>query len=147
MHGVLEFAPRAQGSETRPAPALGAVSGAVVVLLRLEGLTALAAALAAYAHLGASWIVFAALFLAPDLAMAGYFRGPRLGALVYNLAHTYLAPLALGAAGWALGSAAAQALALVWIAHIGFDRALGFGLKYPTGFGHSHLGRFGRAAS
>ncbi len=79
--------------------------------------------------------------------MAGYLVGPRLGAAAYNLAHATVAPLALGAAGLALGSAAAEAIALVWIAHIGFDRALGFGLKYATGFGETHLGRIGRAAS
>jgi hypothetical protein len=128
-------------------PAQGAVAGGVAVLLRLEGLAVCAAALAAYAHLGASWLAFAALFLAPDLAMAGYLFGPRLGAAAYNLAHAYVAPLALGAASVALGSTAAEAIALVWIAHIGFDRALGLGLKYVTGFGQTHLGRIGRAAS
>ena len=147
MNAFAPFAPRALASEARSGPARGAVAGGVAVLLRLEGLAAFALALAAYSHLGASWIAFAALFLAPDLAMAAYLAGPRRGASVYNLAHTYLAPLALGAAGLALGSGAAQALALVWIAHIGFDRALGFGLKYATGFGETHLGRIGRPAS
>ena len=145
MNAFAPSAPRAP-SEARAAPAPGAVAGGPAVLLRLEGLAVFAAALAAYWHLGASWIAFAALFLAPDLAMAAYFFGPRLGAALYNLAHTYLAPLALGAAGLALGSDAAAALALVWITHIGFDRALGFGLKYASGFGDSHLGRIGRAA-
>lgn len=147
MNGIAEFAPRALASEARFVSAPGAVTAGVAVLLRLEGLAVFALAAAAYAHLGASWIGFAALFLAPDLAMAGYLFGPRLGAFVYNLAHAYLAPLALGAAGLALGAPAAEGLALVWIAHIGFDRALGFGLKYPTGFGDSHLGRLGRAVS
>jgi hypothetical protein len=35
-------------------------------------------------------------------------------------------------------------LATIWIAHIGFDRALGYGLKYGSGFTHTHLGRIGR---
>jgi hypothetical protein len=115
-------------------------------VLRLEGLAIFVAALALYAHLGASGIVFAVLFLAPDVAMASYLAGPRVGAAAYNLAHAYVGPLALGAAGLALDAPAAQALALIWLAHIGFDRALGFGLKYASGFSDTHLGRFGRAA-
>ncbi|MGO8797840.1 MAG: DUF4260 family protein [Roseiarcus sp.] len=147
MNAFAQFAPRGLAPEARSGAALGAVVGGVAVLLRIEGLAVVLAALAAYAHLGASWAAFAALFLAPDLAMAGYVAGPRLGAALYNLAHTYVAPLALGAAGVALGGWRAEALALVWIAHIGFDRALGFGLKYPTGFGDSHLGGIGRVGS
>lgn len=123
------------------AAAPGAASGGVLALLRLEGLAIFAAALAAYAQLGGSWLAFAALFLVPDLAMVSYVLGPRLGAAAYNAAHAYVAPLALGAAGLALGAPMAQAGSLVWIAHIGFDRALGFGLKYSTGFGDTHLSR------
>ena len=125
----------------------GAVQGGVKAILRLEGLAIFAAALTAYVHLGAPWPLLVVLFLAPDLAMAIYLAGPRLGAAAYNLAHTTVAPLALGAAGLALGAPLAQDLALIWLAHIGFDRALGYGLKYSTGFGDSHLGRLGRAAS
>jgi hypothetical protein len=147
MNSFAQFAPRASAPEARPGSALGAVVGGVAILLRLEGLAVFAAALAAYAHLGASWLAFAALFLLPDLALAAYLLRPRLGASVYNLAHNTVAPLALGAAGLALGASLVEALALVWMAHIGFDRALGFGLKYASGFGDSHLGRIGRAAS
>lgn len=147
MNAFAQFAPRRLAPEARSGAAFGTVVGGVAVLLRLEGLAVFLAAFAAYAHLGASWMAFAALFLAPDLAMAGYLAGPRLGAAVYNLAHTYVAPLALGAAGLASRWSPAEALALIWIAHIAFDRALGFGLKYPTGFGDSHLGAIGRAAS
>ncbi|MGO4871774.1 MAG: DUF4260 family protein [Roseiarcus sp.] len=147
MDMTAASAPGAPALETRSRASLGAVAGGVAVLLRLEGLAVFAAALAAYSYLGASWIAFAALFLAPDVAIAAYLAGPRLGAFVYNLAHAYFAPLALAAAGLAIGAGAAEALALVWIAHIGIDRALGFGLKYATGFGETHLGRVGRAAS
>ena len=127
-------------------PARAAATGGVASLLRLEGLAVLAAAVSAYAFIGGSWLLFALLLLAPDLAMIGYRFGPVGGAAAYNAAHTYLAPAALGAAGLALGAPTMQALALIWIAHIGLDRALGYGLKYPTGFGHTHLGRSGRSA-
>ena len=91
------------------------------------------------------WIAFAALFLAPDLAMAGYLGGPRIGAAAYNLVHAYVGPLELPLVALALAAPAARALALIWIAHIGSDRALGYGLKYVTGFGDTHLGAIGRA--
>jgi hypothetical protein len=127
-------------------PARLAATGGVAPLLRLEGLAVLFAAVAAYAWLGGSWTQFALLLLAPDLAMIGYRFGPAVGAAAYNAVHTTLAPAALGAVGLALGAPEMQALALIWIAHIGLDRALGYGLKYSTGFGDTHLGRIGRSA-
>jgi hypothetical protein len=127
-------------------PARAAATGGVAPLLRLEGLAVFLAAVSAYSWLGGSWPLFALLLLAPDLAMLGYRFGPAFGAAAYNAVHSYLAPAALGAAGLALGAPITQALALIWIAHIGLDRALGFGLKYASGLGDTHLGRFGRAA-
>lgn len=126
------------------APARAAAAGGVVSLLRLEGAAVLAAAVAAYVFVGGSWLLFALLLFVPDLAMIAYRFGPVAGAAAYNAAHTYLAPAALGAAGLALGAPAMQALALIWVAHIGLDRALGYGLKHATGFGDTHLGRIGR---
>ncbi|WP_371347614.1 DUF4260 domain-containing protein [Ancylobacter sp. IITR112] len=122
----------------------GAVAGAPAALLRAEGLAVFAAALVAYAALGASWWLFAALILAPDLSMLGYLGGPRFGAFVYNAAHTYVAPALLGAFAYGFSAPLAGAIALIWIAHIGLDRLLGYGLKYSAGFGHTHLGRLGR---
>ena len=114
------------------------------MLLRLEGFAAFATAIALYAHAGLSWPAFALFFLAPDLAMLAYLFGPRAGALGYNLAHTYAFALLLALAGFFAGVPIAAAGGLIWAAHIGFDRALGYGLKYPTGFGDTHLGRIGR---
>ena len=114
------------------------------LLLRLEGAAAFAAAIALYAHGGFSWLVFAAMFLAPDLSMLAYLAGPRSGAAGYNAVHAYVLPLPLLAAGFMTGAPALTAGTLIWIAHIGFDRALGYGLKYATGFGDTHLGRIGR---
>jgi len=122
----------------------GFAAGGVRVLLRLEGFAAFAAALALYAHAGFSWPIFALLFLAPDLSMLSYLAGPHAGAVGYNLAHTYALALALAVTGFFGGLPAAIAGSLIWIAHIGFDRALGYGLKYSTGFGYTHLGHIGR---
>jgi hypothetical protein len=89
--------------------------------------------------------MLALLFLAPDLSFAAYLGGPRLGAIVYDCAHSYVLPLASGIALAASGNADKLPFVLIWTAHIGFDRALGYGLKYPTGFGDTHLGPMGRA--
>lgn len=114
-------------------------------LLRLEGMAVLAVAAIAYAASGQSWWLFAVLFFAPDLAMVAYLAGPRAGAAAYNAAHTYVVPSILGLAGVWSGKMPLLAVATIWIAHIGFDRMLGYGLKYATGFGDTHLGRIGKA--
>jgi hypothetical protein len=121
----------------------GFASGGVRLLLRLEGVAAFAVAVALYAHAGFSWPIFELFFLAPDLAMLGYFAGPRAGAAVYNFVHTYAVALPLVLAGF-LALPALTAAGLILIAHIGLDRAFGYGLKYSTAFGDTHLGRSGR---
>jgi hypothetical protein len=122
------------------------VHGTIRVWLRLEGLLALALALVLYDHDERSWLLFAVLFLAPDASFLGYLAGPRIGAMVYNLAHSYTLPFALALTAVLADIGAATPFALIWIAHIGFDRVLGYGLKYPTAFGHTHLGPIGAAA-
>jgi hypothetical protein len=123
----------------------GTVDGGVRNLLRSEGLVLLIGAVALYGRTNGDWKLFALLFLVPDLSFTGYLAGPRIGALAYNLMHSTLAPLGLVAIGIALNQDVAIAIALIWLAHIGFDRALGYGLKYGSGFGFTHLGRIGRA--
>lgn len=110
-------------------------------LLHLEGLAVLVGAIALYFDLGFGWLALVVLFLAPDLSMLGYVAGPRIGALAYDVVHTYALPAVLGVAGVLGGSDTAIQLALVWFAHIGLDRLLGYGLKYPTGFKDTHLQR------
>jgi hypothetical protein len=110
-------------------------------LLRLEGIVVLGAALVLYFDSGYGWLLLVLLFLAPDLSMLGYLGGPALGAATYDVVHTYALPVALGAVGLLTGEDLATLLALVWIAHIGMDRALGYGLKYPSGFKDTHLQR------
>ena len=121
-------------------PAHGFALGGPRTILRLEGAAALAASVAGYAAVGGGWGMFALLFLAPDLSMLGYLGGPRLGAAAYNLGHSYASPAILAACGLGLAQPQLLPLALIWCAHIGFDRLLGFGLKYADAFGHTHLG-------
>jgi len=111
------------------------------VLLRLEGAVVFALSLYFYRARGAPWWLFFALFLWPDLLMLGYLASVRLGANLYNLAHTYIFPLVLAAFAFHEGRTGLLSFAMIWIAHIGADRALGYGLKYPTFFRDTHLQR------
>ncbi|HTQ15719.1 MAG TPA: DUF4260 domain-containing protein [Rhizomicrobium sp.] len=113
-------------------------------LLRLEALALFVAAIALYAKFGDGWKLFAWLILVPDLSMLFYVFGPRAGAIAYNTMHSTLGPILAAAAGYLGGPPVLIPVALIWAAHVGIDRALGFGLKYPTAFGDTHLGRFGR---
>lgn len=110
-------------------------------LLRAEGLAVFAAAVIVYFDSGYGWLLLVVLALAPDLSLVGYLAGPRIGAVAYDAAHTYVLPLALAAAGILAGPDLAVQLALIWVAHIGADRLLGYGLKYPTDFKDTHLQR------
>ena len=120
------------------------VTGAPRTWLRLEGLTVLAASLVAYHWQLGSWTVFGALFLVPDIAMLGYLANPVLGARLYNLAHSYVGPIFLVMYGLGVGRGDVLPYACIWTAHAGFDRMLGYGLKYPAHFEDTHLGRIGR---
>jgi hypothetical protein len=111
------------------------------LLLRVEGAAVFAAALAVYLNRDYSLLLAALLFFAPDLSFAGYAAGPRVGSVVYNALHTLIPPLALGAVGVVTDARLAVEIALVWLAHIGLDRALGYGLKYPSAFKDTHLRR------
>lgn len=114
---------------------------ATATVLRLEGAAVLVASLLAYRALGGPWLWFGILFLAPDLSMIGYLRGPLLGARIYNLVHTYAAPALVGAVWFFTPEPWTLRVAAIWTAHIGLDRMLGFGLKDPTGFKDTHLQR------
>ena len=111
------------------------------LLLRLEGLAVAAAAVVLYFHEDFGWILFVALILAPDLSFAGYAFGPKVGSIAYDAVHTELFAVALGTVGVGADSDAATKIALIWLAHIGADRLLGYGLKYPTAFKDTHLSR------
>lgn len=111
------------------------------LLLRIEGAAIFACSLFFYRSLGVSWLLFVALFLWPDLFMVGYLANVKLGAVLYNLVHTDALPLVLGAASLFFRHPGFLAFTAIWLAHIGFDRALGYGLKYSTSFKDTHLQR------
>jgi hypothetical protein len=134
-------------TDTASTEPTGAASGGVRTLLRLEGLALFTGMTLLYVVWDGAWWVYAVLFLAPDLSFAAYLAGPRIGAVIYNAAHSYLAPMALMTTGFALASPLTLSIAMIWLAHIGIDRALGYGLKYQAGFGFTHLGRIGKVSS
>jgi Domain of unknown function (DUF4260) len=111
-----------------------------VNLERLEGLALLIASVTIFAITAPNWILFVVLLL-------GYLRGPRIGAITYNFAHLKILPMALGVIGLLTGNTLEIQLALIWFAHIGMDRALGYGLKLETGFSDTTLGKMGRGTN
>jgi hypothetical protein len=124
----------------------GATTGGVRLVLRFEGLCVLIAALVAYSKFGLGWGTFALFFLTPDISFLGYLAGPKIGAVSYNVAHSYVGAMACLIASLVLPVPTILTVGIIWFAHIGFDRAFGYGLKYSEGFGFTHLGRIGRFA-
>ncbi len=122
----------------------GAVTGLPLLLLRLEGAALLVASVYLYAEFGRSWLLFALLRFGPDVGMLGYLADTKIGAVAYDVFHTLVGPTALLVVGVATDATAATAVAIIWFAHIGLDRALGYGLKYADGFQHTHLGTIDR---
>ena len=115
-------------------------------LLQAEGVLELVAACIAYGHLyPGKWVLFALLFLVPDVSLLGYLSGKNsspgkpAAAAFYNVLHSYILPLLLGFAAWRYDSVWSGEIALIWLAHIGFDRMLGYGLKFPGSFKHTHI--------
>lgn len=124
----------------------GAATGGVRDLLRWEGVTLFVGMTLFYWISGASWLHYALVFFLPDLAFLAYLAGPRIGAGVYNATHATIGPLLLVLFGLVTAEPLPGSLAMIWLAHIGFDRMLGYGLKYETGFHFTHLGRIGKHA-
>jgi hypothetical protein len=114
------------------------------LLLRMEAALVFGLSLFFYRSIGVHWGIFFLIFLWPDLFMLGYFFSVRLGSGLYNLVHTYILPMALAAVSLNQHRTGLLAFAIIWIAHIGLDRALGYGLKYPTFFKDTHLQRAGQ---
>lgn len=112
--------------------------------LRLEGIAALGLAWATWPVFGGEALWFVVLLLTPDVSMLGYLRGPRLGAIIYNLAHNWFVGGLLFAIGAALAIDAIAMVGILLVGHTGIDRLLGYGLKYPSTFQDTHLGRIGR---
>jgi hypothetical protein len=112
--------------------------------LRAEGAATFAAGLAGFLFLGLPWWAFALLLIVPDVSMVGYLRGPRVGAILYNVVHDLATGVAVAGLGLAIGSVPVAAAGAVLVAHSGMDRIAGYGLKFPDAFQNTHLGWIGR---
>ena len=114
------------------------------VILRAESVAIFFAGVVLFLGMGGHPFWLIPLLLVPDLSMVGYLSGPRLGAITYNAAHNLVTGLVVLAIGWITAIAAVALFGAILIAHVGMDRALGYGLKLPTDFRDTHLGRIGR---
>jgi len=126
------------------ATAFGSVNGWPLTWLRMEGTLVFILSILLYAHAGTAWWRFIALLLVPDAALAGYWLGARWGAILYNVAHSYVGPAVLAGVAVAGSHSAWIPYVLIWTAHIGMDRGLGYGLKYFGAFQETHLGLLGK---
>ena len=127
-----------------PTTATGMTTGAVRTWLRLEGLAAFVVGLALFGASGGNWLLLIPLLLLPDVSAIGFLAGPRIGTFTYNLLHNWVPGIVtLGIGVW-LASPAVLLAASILIAHVGMDRAVGYGLKLPSSFQDTHLGRMGR---
>jgi hypothetical protein len=120
------------------------VGRGIDLVLRAEALAVFLAGVVAYLQLGGNPWFLLPLLLVPDVSMMGYLGGPRLGAITYNAVHNLAVALGALAVGWLAALAPLALLGAILVAHVGMDRALGYGLKLPTDFRDTHLGRIGR---
>ena len=136
--------PAALAQSAAPSETPGMTTGAVRTWLRLEGLAAFAVGAALFGASGGNWLFLIPLLLLPDISAIGYVASPRIGTFTYNLLHNWVPGiLTLGIGIW-LASPTVILAAAVLIAHVGIDRAVGYGLKLPSSFHDTHLGRMGR---
>lgn len=109
---------------------------------RIENACVLIATFYIYNTLGFQWTLFVALFFLPDLSILAYFfANRRIGGIAYNLAHCYVGPFVVVFWGWQSEVPLTQAIGLIWLAHAAFDRAIGWGLKYPDSFCNTDMGK------
>ena len=117
---------------------------AVDIILRAEQLAISAAGIVLWLiNGGPPWLLIP-MWLLVDLSMVGYLGGPRLGSITYNAAHNLVLPVVLLGIGIWIGIGWMLLAGAVFITHVGLDRALGYGLKLPTDFRDTHLGRIGK---
>ena len=116
----------------------------VIFWQRLEGAVALILATMVFSTISGNWLIFILLLFVPDITIAGYLINKKVGAIIYNLGHSLVLPLLLLGFGYLYEQELVSAIALVWMAHIGMDRMLGFGLKDSKGFQYTHLGKIGK---
>ena len=127
-----------------PSMATGMTTGAVRAWLRLEGLAAFGLGVGLFGISGGNWLLLIPLLLLPDISAIGYLAGPRIGTFTYNLVHNWAPGFVILGLGVWLASPTILLVAAILIGHVGMDRAVGYGLKLPSSYQDTHLGRMGR---
>lgn len=112
-------------------------------ILRLEELAQFILSIVLFAQLPFAWWWYPALILLPDISMLGYLINPGIGAYGYNLGHHKGLALAVGLVGLLLHAPAIMLVGVILFGHASMDRMMGYGLKYPDRFKHTHLGAIG----
>lgn len=115
------------------------------IVVRAEHLAIFAAGVVLWLANGGQPLLLIPAWILVDVSMVGYLGGPLLGSITYNAAHNLVLPLALLALGWWTGIGWLVLAGAVFMTHVGLDRALGYGLKLPTDFRDTHLGRIGKS--
>jgi hypothetical protein len=113
-------------------------------LIRLEEAGIFLFAIYLFSGLHYPWWYFPLLLFVPDLTIAAYLAGPRMGAVVYNTVHHRALDLLLFGAGIYLAIPVLSLAGIIMFAHSTLDRVFGYGLKFPDSFQNTHLGRIGR---
>ncbi|WP_341302604.1 DUF4260 domain-containing protein [Lysinibacillus sp. FSL H8-0500] len=108
-------------------------------LIALEYLMAFSITAFFYGHLDFSWLSFIVFILLPDITMLGYLWNTKIGALFYNIGHSFVLPALLMVIAFITSTPILLMTALIWLAHIFLDRTLGYGLKYDEAFKKTHL--------
>lgn len=111
------------------------------IFLHIEGLVVFVLCLWLYGHYHFNWILFLIFLFAPDISMFGYLVNNKIGAVIYNIFHTYTVTILVVVFGIMFSAPTIMAIGLIWSAHIGMDRMFGYGLKYRTEFKDTHLNR------
>ena len=109
----------------------------------MEALGLFVVSTAMYFLLGYSWLIFLLMIFSFDISMIGYLVNKKFGAILYNIGHSLFLPLFLLLFAVFYHHQISLLFALVWFAHIGMDRAMGYGLKSLDGFTETHLGKIG----
>jgi hypothetical protein len=114
------------------------------IFLRVDGFLLFIASLLLFSSIRQSWWLVPLLLFVPDIFMVGYAKSTKVGALIYNTGHSYLLPTVTTMFGWYQHHHLVLAIGLIWLAHVGMDRFLGYGLKYDDNFKHTHLGNLSK---
>jgi hypothetical protein len=112
-------------------------------LIKLEEWAIFILCIFLFSKLNFAWWWFPALLFLPDIGFLGYVFGSKVGAFTYNLTHYRFVAALVALYAYTYGNDSWKLVAIILFAHISFDRAFGYGLKYPDSPSHTHLGWIG----